>query len=81
MAIHGLTRVECRGDKVVVVAGPVPAHIAEQMVAEAPQPSPMTQRHLAKQPVKPPRFVVEPKVEPQAVPIQASEQKENDSGS
>lgn len=57
------------GDKIVVVAGPVPAHIQEQTVAQANEWTPMTARHLV------------PLGFEDVVPIQASKQKENDSGS
>lgn len=75
MANHGLTRVECRGDKVVVVAGPVPQHIEEQTVAQAAHETPMTRLHLQKQANLPPRFIAPPKAEePQAEPAKPVEE-------
>lgn len=79
MANHGLTRVECRGNKVVVVAGAVPKHVEDAAVASEPVHTPMTPvKHIpkteaAKAPAKPPKFVAKPK--PQA------DVKENESGS
>lgn len=75
MANHGLTRVECRGNKVVVVAGPVPPHIEDQTIASAAVNTPMTRRHLEKQATLPPRFIAPAKAEePQAEPAQPAEE-------
>jgi len=73
MANHGLTRVECRGDKVVVVAGPVPQHIQEQMQSAEVEKSPMTRR-IEKKINLPPRFIAPPKAD--VTKPQADEKKE-----
>lgn len=59
MAKHGLTRVTFDGDKVIIVAGPVPQHIADAAVEAEPVITPMTKtKYLEKKPNKPPRFDV-----------------------
>lgn len=74
MAIHGLTRVRFEGDKVIVVAGSVPQHIADSMVSAEPVHTPMTPvRHIPQKPNKPPRFV--------APAAPAAPEKESNSGS
>lgn len=79
MAKHGLTRVQFRGDQVMVVAGSIPEVIAVQgltkeLVEATPVHTPMTPlKPIAKKPNKPPKFIAPQK--PQA------EVKENESGS
>lgn len=81
MAIHGLTRVECRGSRTVVVAGPIPPSIAVkglvQEVTATPVVTPMTKlRTVAKAPNAPARF----EVPPRTVKPQAEAHKETESG-
>lgn len=65
MAKHGLTRVTFDGDKVIIIAGPVPEHIANAAVEAEPVITPMTKvKHLEKKPNKPANLSVGTQAEP-----------------
>lgn len=53
MSKHGLTRVRFRGDKVFIVAGSIPEHLAKDAVDAEPVPPPGSGRHFVKPTVEP----------------------------
>lgn len=76
MARHGLTRVAFKGDRAIVVAGPIPPTVAvqgltEEVTSVTAVDSPLTRRHIQKQANKPPLFIAgaTPQAEP-AAPVQ-----------
>lgn len=68
-----MTRVSFVGDKTIIVAGPVPPHIAvrgltEKVEAELAGTGPGTLKHPDKQPSKPPKFIAPAKPEAKPAP-------------
>lgn len=58
MSKYGMTRVSLVGDKTIIVAGPVPEHIAEKAVSQEPAGNgPGAVTRPDKKTSKPPKFV------------------------
>ena len=79
MSKHGLTRVVCKGGKVVVVAGAVPQSIAETAESMSPAKDPTKVKHIPVKPIPParvPKGLVVPKdAKNQAEPAAPVEEK------